>query len=554
MPSQATPSALRPYWSFAAAPASVAWLIGGVTLARLLFIAFFCTYTLAEDEAFYWDWSRHPDLSYYTKGPGVAWAIAASTRLFGHTEFAVRLPAILSAAVLSLATAHFTRDLVTDDTKDPVQGRRAGFFAAVCTLLLPMFQASALLMTIDGPYAACWAVACFLGYRALVRRRHALWPLAALAIGLSFLFKYTALVLPASWLLALLFSKPLRASAKASWPWLVFASIIFLITISPVLIWNTREGWPTIAHLLGHLGVKGGDVAPTQSTSWHYSPLWTLSYLGGQFALAGPVFALALIAAWRTRTTAAVGARFALWSGAPLFIMYLAVSVLTEPEGNWTFAGHIPACALAATLIDPALTAWRSRVLAWRALPKPRPREGFLFARPATAIQCLWHSALIIGVTVAIATVGLAPIDAAWRALTHTDRSPIPIGRFTGADTLAAHAAQLASELQSSTGQPPFFCALHYGRAAQLAFYLPNQPHVVCASSTVAGGRRTQYDYWPETRLDHPALIGRPAVLIGATQQDWLPLFSHVSDPITLRADTKRGRPAFKATNFRGIP
>ena len=72
-------------------------LVGLVTLLRSAYLVWFCPYTLVEDEAHYWEWSRRLDLSYYSKGPGIAWTIAASVRTFGDVEWAVRLPAALGA-------------------------------------------------------------------------------------------------------------------------------------------------------------------------------------------------------------------------------------------------------------------------------------------------------------------------------------------------------------------------------------------------------------------------------------------------------------------------
>jgi 4-amino-4-deoxy-L-arabinose transferase-like glycosyltransferase len=45
---------------------------------------------LTPDESFHFQWTRHPDVSYYSNGPGVALAILAGTSLFGFTEFGVR--------------------------------------------------------------------------------------------------------------------------------------------------------------------------------------------------------------------------------------------------------------------------------------------------------------------------------------------------------------------------------------------------------------------------------------------------------------------------------
>src|ERR1051326_8653797 len=110
----------------------VLWLVGGVTLLRLAYIAWWCPYTLIEDEAHYWEWSRRLEWSYYSKGPGVAWAIAASDWLcqwlgLGLSEFTVRLPSVLMAAALTIGIAGLARAATGD--------RRAGFYAAALSLL-----------------------------------------------------------------------------------------------------------------------------------------------------------------------------------------------------------------------------------------------------------------------------------------------------------------------------------------------------------------------------------------------------------------------------------
>src|SRR4029079_2305416 len=54
-----------------------------------------CPIDLSGDEAQYWDWSRHLDLSYYSKGPLIAYIIRASCAIFGDTMPAVRYPALV---------------------------------------------------------------------------------------------------------------------------------------------------------------------------------------------------------------------------------------------------------------------------------------------------------------------------------------------------------------------------------------------------------------------------------------------------------------------------
>ena len=88
--------AVRPY---------AAWTLVGVaaiTALRLLWLALQPA-DLFPDEAQYWVWSQQLALGYYSKPPLVAWLIAATTRLFGDSEFAVRL----SAPLLHAGAAFF---------------------------------------------------------------------------------------------------------------------------------------------------------------------------------------------------------------------------------------------------------------------------------------------------------------------------------------------------------------------------------------------------------------------------------------------------------------
>src|SRR5438132_3375091 len=78
---------------------------------HLCYLAHECPLDLAPDEAHYWDWSRNPDWSYYSKGPLVAYLIRASCavagplscQLTGSEMLAVRLPAVLCGSLLLLS-------------------------------------------------------------------------------------------------------------------------------------------------------------------------------------------------------------------------------------------------------------------------------------------------------------------------------------------------------------------------------------------------------------------------------------------------------------------
>src|SRR4051794_29176003 len=119
-------------------------------LGHLRYLTHDCPVDLSGDEAHYWEWSRNLDLSYYSKGPLVAYIIRASCNLFGDTMWAVRLPALLFACGTGLVTYLLTRKLFGSE--------RLALGTVLLNGLVPMFIAGSVLMTIDPPFFFCWAL------------------------------------------------------------------------------------------------------------------------------------------------------------------------------------------------------------------------------------------------------------------------------------------------------------------------------------------------------------------------------------------------------------
>src|ERR1700746_919764 len=87
----------------------VVWLfIAALTAIRFSMLG---TTDLSGDEAHYWMWSERLAPAYFSKGPGVAFAIRASTAVFGSNEFGVRFLSPILAAGSSLMLFYFARRL-----------------------------------------------------------------------------------------------------------------------------------------------------------------------------------------------------------------------------------------------------------------------------------------------------------------------------------------------------------------------------------------------------------------------------------------------------------
>ncbi len=588
-PSPPRPVAAVTSWLDSWAPTVV--LVLAVTLLRLVYLAFFCPYTLLEDEAHYWEWGRRPGWSYYSKGPGIAWSVGLSTGLLGDSEFAVRLPAVAFGAAGALAVAWLAR-VVTGE-------RRAGFFAAACLLLTPGFQLGGILLTVDMPYAACWAVGAVCAWRALSGESARAWGALGLALGVGFLFKYTILLLiPGLLLYALLArrrdrvvsltdtdsrsvsrGKPrdqeapqpgpsvaaatLRSGVPRVTPWIAMGVLLFGACTLPVIIWNARHDWPTVRHLLGHGALPGGDM-PVEVNGVPVPPremrpvAWFLEFLGTQGALIGPVLvlmALAIARALRVKDDPArAGLLYLICAGAPILLGYGVLSFWVRVEGNWPIAGYVTLFALAGWALAHQGSGVRSQGSGSGAKD-----------RMSGAIRSTWMVSLACGVVFAMGALRLDWIDAfpgtrvLERALFGAGLIPegrrlVPMPRLTGARAMAGDAAALGERLGRETGLEPFFVGEHYGRAGLLAFYLPGRRVVYCSSSQRGEGRRTQYDYWPDTDLgDLTRLGGRPAVLIGSKLERWRVAFERVEPVGRLPNETKRDRQTFLGIGYRGF-
>lgn len=517
----------------------------GIALLRAAYLLFLSPYELVADEAHYWDWSRRPALSYYSKGPGVAWLIGASTGFLGTSEAAVRLPAVICGLLAMLAAARLGAASGQPGIRPaiPPPDERVAFFAAAAMCCVPAYHAVAMLMTIDGPYIACWILSAWAAmalFRSWAHGGNVLAPCAALglALGVGFLFKFTILLLLPGLVIFWLRHRramPLHPRLAGA---LMLALAVFACCMAPVIIWNVRHDWPTLAHLLGHLGVAGGDVAPRIGAGkpWSWKPEWTIEFLAGQIGLIGPallLIAAALAHALRSRreggppstghglSSPAIDS-FLFWCAAPVLLFYFALTWFTDVEGNWPIAGYTTLLVLAARRAPSELTRYRAMVHAWLSETlRPRPRRGLLRRKPETTFQIAWHWSIGYG---AVAAFGMLILP--WLAGLPLVGKLVPMQRLTGQRAAAASVHRAVSDVMTRTQDPsisgnePLYVASSYGRAGLLAFYLPGHPPV-CSAASLMGGRRSSYDFFEDTDLRRAELRGRVAALIGAPRARW---------------------------------
>jgi undecaprenyl-diphosphatase len=493
-------------------------LIAGVFIARMVYLIWLSPYELVGDEAYYWEWSRHLDLCYDEKGPALGWFIAGCTKLFGDHEWTVRLPVALSAAVAAWILARVAVSISGGD-------ERAGFWAVVCLCVLPAFHANAQLCTQDGPVIAIWIALTAVGLR-IVRHwreggtRMSDWALFAALLGLGFLFKQSILLVGASLgLFAIVARRELVWRRGLFVQWIV-AAAVFAIFVSPMVIWNARHGWPTLAHTAGHL-FGGGDQAETVKPRW--TPAWMLTFVGAQIGMLGPGFvlvaALACVAVMRLCKSGDERAIERLWivfAAGPSVVFFFLLSFIKPVIASWPVPSFIPLLALVGAMAAEELPRRAEMVAAWRKW-KANGVRGIARRKPGTWFTVGWDVMLVYGLTGCVLfsfPTMLLHVPVLGETLNR------PMARLSGNAAHAREVERIVQSIETAEGKRPVIVARYYMTAALDAFYMPGKPNVYCAGTAV-GKRPTAYDFWPVTDLRDPKLLGRTMLLDGGGDTPW---------------------------------
>lgn len=410
---------------------------------------------LAADEAHYWEWSRRLDLSYYSKGPGIAWLIRATTAVFGDSPLGIRMSAVLSSVVLAIAVFVLARRVTGSE--------RRAVLALVLLRLSPLFAAGGMIATIDPPFAACWVLAMVAVERAFRTGSTAAWLAAGAATGVGFLFKYTAGVLVPCVVGAVVLVPELRHHLRRPGPYL--GALLAAALTLPVWIWNARHGWVTTAHVGKLVGVGHG-------TSFDVGQM--LEYVGSQLGVLTPWVTVFVVwgmvhagrVAWRTRDPGWV---LLFATSAPVIVFFALKSGQAKVQANWAAPAYVGAAIAAAVVLDELFARVRGRDR--RALRR-------------LAALCVTMS---IALSLLMSNAGLTrELFAGFPA-----RSD-PTARLRGWHSLGRHVGELLSEWRRE-GASPLLFANQYAKASALAYYVPGHPRVY---SLRLERRYEQYDIW----------------------------------------------------------
>ncbi len=419
-----------------------------ISLFRVLYIAY-SPFDLSPDEAHYWEWSRRLDMSYYSKGPGVAYVIALFTTLLGNTETGVRIGAVLFSALTTVAFFFFSRELTGSD--------RQAFWGAIILNIVPLFFAGSIVMTTDILLVFFWTIALYGLKRLLIDGQRSWWSLLGVATGLGFLCKYTMILFYGCLFLLLLSTGRLKEEMTRKEPYI--AVLITLAFSLPVVIWNVSNDFVGFRHLAGLTHLQKGFTL---------SPEYLWEFMASQLVVVTPLlFAGILHTLWvcgkRSLKDGDPRASIVFWMSAPILVLFILKSLQAKVQANWAVLAYIS--GLAGLVL---LFAERMHKRAWQVVA-------------ALSVLCAFVLSLLLFFPFVL-----------HNGLERKLMKAALYKRILGWSELGRKVSDLKRELEGEG--PLFIVSDRYQIASELAFYVAGNPRTY---NLYTGGRRlNQYDLW----------------------------------------------------------
>ncbi len=311
-----------------------------IILAMLLFRLFAAAQIpFGNDEAYYWDWGRAPQASYFDHPPFISWLtllsrLAVFTWADGPLQGRFLIPFLHVATTLMFGalTVRLTRRVLTN-----LESRSV----LLLSQLVPVFSLGGFMAMPDAGLTLFTTMAVWL-VMAISRRDFLPWWIGlilGLILGLAGLSKYHAVFIGGG-LLTWLFWKR-RDTLDREFRFWGCVLVMGLVSISPVIIWNATNDWASFRYQ-GTRGLSGGG----------FNFLRPLKVLVGEIVFLGPILIGGLWTAWQSRNKKSpYDTSIILWSALPMLAVLKGFSFTTQTLPHWS----MPSLWLLSVLIVPWL-------------------------------------------------------------------------------------------------------------------------------------------------------------------------------------------------------
>lgn len=395
---------------------------------------------LSTEEAQYWLWSKHLDLSYYSKPPMIAYLNFLSTSVLGDTEIGVRINAILLGFFIGLSVYFFTRYLFKDE--------KLAFFSSVFIYFIPTYQLSSILFLTDTPLAFFYLMLMFYFYRAVNTNKPSDWILSGMFGGLAFFSKFSAVLFIIPAMVFILVYKRHVLREKYFYISLFVASLFTL----PVIYWNITNDFVTFKHV--------GKLAGATQSEFNLNFKHLGDYILGQIAINSPfLFPFMVYGVYRAFREKDERVVYLSLNSVLIFLIFLMISLKKNVEANWPAFGYVSLYILTAYYIYTRM-----------------------FRRAVVPMLLSLLTIVILFYTPILDRVGLSSL---------LPPKKDPTKRLVGWRQLGEY---VHMEIKGLNSDRYFVFSDSYHISSQLAFYIKGSPKTYCIR---IDRRMNQFDLWP---------------------------------------------------------
>ena len=282
----------------------------------LVFTIVALTTGLTDNEAYYWSWSLRPALSYFDHPPLHAWTLWITGKLFSKSNFAIRVPALISFCATTYLYVRWAKQL-----RIPWQ------LAFTFCLSLPVLFVFSWISLPD----ILLIPLCLLTILLTSQRQYVF---AGITLGLALLSKWHGILI-APGLICMVFVQEREFGKRLTG--IILPMIISIIIQTPVLLWNMNNNWVSFKY---HLFSRHVDSAPTIIEYFTRAATFWSSF----FCFGGVVFIYLAYRYMKVRRKSPMDSKdFALLSlSLPFIVIFFLSTLKGQYRIYWTSFSYFP--------------------------------------------------------------------------------------------------------------------------------------------------------------------------------------------------------------------
>ncbi len=442
----------------------VFWSILSITtLIRFLYAI---KLPLTGDEAYFWEWARHPALGYYDHPPMAGWILWFTRHILGDTVAAVRIPAVLAGSAVVI--------LIHTIALDISGSQKTAARTALLAMGIPVLCVLGILYSTDTPVLAAGTLGGYFFHRAVNREDRRAWIWTGICFAIVLGSKFLGFSILGAAAIILILNPRARVHLRTPGPYI--AAILSFSGLIPIIIWNFSNHWITFIFNFASRH-SGSTISLTN----------VLDYLTGQalglspvvFLLAIPLLAAA-VPVWREGVERDREV-FAFLALVP-FGGFLLFSIVTKVGIHWPAIGV------------PFLVAALGAKLA------SGPKASGTYIAAVTTAWAITITLLLIPLVPYI-----LPTDLAYPL--RPDRiNTAQLRKIMGSPTESGKVVGRLLDEMGEEGQV-FAFSSSYALSSLLAFYTPGHPQVTVLGKGSIHGRNHIFWFDPSEHLGENAVF-----------------------------------------------